>query len=107
MKLKETSKTCLVFAALKAHDDFMNYAMLMKETGISYNQVTAATHHLRKRRAIDCVVNPDGVAWWYPTPEYDNRTRHVDERAPELKPRKQRKNAKRGPRRGYTRRGDL
>ena len=84
--------TFLVLEALRGSDDFMNRAMLMAATGYHNNQVDAATHHLRKRHAIDCVVEPDGGAWWYAMPpESDDRSRTCDLRTPEAKPRKARR----------------
>ena len=89
---KQPTCTSLALEVLRASDDFMDRKALMLATGCSNNQVDAATHHLRKRLAVDCVVEPNGVAWWYALPpESDNRSRHVDERTPEVKPRKLRK----------------
>lgn len=84
--------TKLVMEALRASDDFMNYRMLTAATKRNYNQVSAACFHLRKRGAIDLVIETDGVGWWYALPaESDTRSRIVDERVPESKPRKMRK----------------
>lgn len=89
---KETTCTTLVLEALRAADDFLSRSALVRATGRSYNQVDASTHWLRKRHAIDCVVEPDGRAWWYALPpENDNRSYHVDERTPEDRPRRSRK----------------
>lgn len=87
MKYKQPTITSLVMSALVASDDFMSDVMLKETTGASMNQVWAATHHLRKRNAIDAIINPDGKAWWYATPHTDNRSKTVLERAPEKKPR--------------------
>lgn len=90
----KVTATSLVEEALKARDDFMDKAMLMSATGEDANHVSAACIHLRKHRAIDCIIDPDGRAWWYPLPsDDDNRQRKVVERAVEGKrrPRKARK----------------
>lgn len=88
---KEPTTTSLVSEALKSADDFMSYQMLVDRTGRSLNQVVAALHHLRKHHAVDVVVNPDGRGWWYALPDSeDTRSRNVDMRAPESKPRKPR-----------------
>ena len=87
---KEPCWTKLVLDALRGCDDFLSYAMLRKITGASPTQVSAACHHLRKRHAVDCVIEVDGVAWWYATPDDDDRSRVVTERAPEVNPRKRR-----------------
>lgn len=90
--LKQPTITSLVLEALRVQDDFMSNIMLMRFTGSSADQVSAATHHLRKRHAIDCVIEPDGRAWWYALPpESDNRAFHVDERAPETRPRRRKR----------------
>ena len=89
---KPPTTTCLVLAALRAADDFLNRRTLMTATGRSHNQVDAATHHLRKRHAVDCVVEPDGSAWWYALPPTtDDRSYHIDERTIETAPRRRRK----------------
>lgn len=88
---KDPTWTTLVLDALRGCDDFLSYAMLRKITGASSTQVSAACHHLRKRHAVDCVIEVDGVAWWYALPsEQDDRSRTVDARAPEVNPRKRR-----------------
>lgn len=94
MKRKEPTWTSLVLELLEARDDFLTYEAIRAATGGSRDQISAACIHLRRRRAIDCIVEPDGVAWWFATPETDNRSTHVDFRAPEAKPRKRRRTAK-------------
>ena len=92
---KQPTCTSLVLEALVGSDDFLNNRKLMEATGCNIGQVSASTHHLRKRHAIDCVVEPDGVAWWYALPpESDNRMYHHDERTPETKPRRRRKSTR-------------
>ena len=91
---KEPTWTHLVAEALRGCDDFLDYHMLRQITGASSTQVSAACFHLRKRHAIDCIIEPDGVAWWYALPpEDDNRMRRVEDRCPECKPRKRRTKA--------------
>lgn len=85
-KLKKPTCTSLVLLALRNRDDFMNHRMLMKETGCSINQITATLHNLRQHRAVDCVINPDGKAWWFACPpEDDNRSKHLDEIQAEIR----------------------
>lgn len=94
-KLKELTCTTRVLEALRARDDFTPSRLLVALTGCSLNQVSASCVHLRKHRAIDCVVEPDGVAWWFPLPEAsDNRAYHRDERTPESRPRRPRRKKK-------------
>jgi hypothetical protein len=83
--------TKLVLEALSAWpDDFATVAELMAATGSARNQTSAALHHLRKRHAVDVVIQ-QGTGYWYATPGYDDRTRHVDERTPEDRPRRTRR----------------
>ena len=94
-KMKVKTFTSLTLEALRAQDDFMDNTMLMHAIGCNRNQLTAATHHLRKRHAIDCVIEPNGKAWWYALPECsDDRTYAVEERTPESKPRNRARRAK-------------
>lgn len=93
--MKQPTITTLVLEVLRAQDDFLSRDALMKFTGCNADQVSAATHHLRKRHAIDCVIEPDGRAWWYALPpENDNRLFHIDERTPESKPRNRKRKTK-------------
>ena len=80
MKILEPTFTALVLEALTGRDDFMNAEMLRQTTGANANQISATLHHLYKRRAIDCIIEPTGVAWWYATPWSDNRSKTVKER---------------------------
>lgn len=91
-KQKEPTWTTLVLEALRARDDFLDYAALRAATGGNINQITAACFYLRQRNAIGVEIAPDGKAWWYAMPpESDNRLIHQDERVPESKPRRPRK----------------
>ena len=94
---KEPTWTALVLEALRASDDFMDYAALCKTTGGHSTQVSAACFSLREYRAIGVEITPDGKAWWYARPpEDDARLWHWDERTPESKPRKLRKYRRKG-----------
>lgn len=89
----ETTATFLVLDALKRADDFRTVAQLQSETGKSYNRVQAALHHLRVHKAVD-FVEAERKLWWFATPTSDTRSRTVDERFMEDKPRKSRKTKK-------------
>lgn len=89
-KRTETCCTHIVEQALRASDDFVTGQDLIERTGLSYNRVTASLHHLRKYRAADC-LDSGGRLFWYATPDSDTRSRKVEERTPESKPRKPRK----------------
>ena len=90
--------TSLVLEYLTKSDDFRNCTMIREATGANQGQVSAACHHLRRRRAIDVIIDKDGVGWWYPTPETDNRTYTVVERMPEVDHRHRGKGSPRGAR---------
>jgi len=100
MKRKEPTWTSLVMELLERQDDFMTVEMIIESlggqlTGANRNRIYAALFHLRKHRAVDCVVEPDGKAWWYSTSKEDDRIRTVLERV--LEPpgnRKRRKKVK-------------
>jgi hypothetical protein len=88
-----------VVDALSANRDFMTLEQLMEVTGSTYNQVNASLFYLRKRGAVDVVVQWESslcrhVGYWFGTPATDDRTRVVEEREPEApgsrKPRKAR-----------------
>lgn len=81
---KKPTWTYLVLKALESKpDNFMTAPQLRVMTGANLNQMSAALIYLRKRHVVDCVVEPDGVAWWFATTQYDDRQRTVDERCPE------------------------
>lgn len=89
---KRPTHTHLVMEALTHwQNDFASIRELMEATGSKYNQVNAALFHLRKRRAVDVVIESDGTGWWFATPDDDNRIRPIDERRPEDKPRRTRR----------------
>lgn len=91
MKHTVETWTCKVLRELANRDDFLTAKRIREAVGGNPNQISAALIHLRKRKAIDCIVEPDGVAWWFATPDSDDRTSHVDERKPETKPRNRKK----------------
>jgi len=73
---KRTTTTTKITEALHAPGvDFMDLKMLMAATHEPVNRVTAALHHLRKKRVVDVVVNADGAGWWFALPpEFDQRS---------------------------------
>lgn len=89
---KRPTYTHLVLEAL-VHwpSDFAALRQLVQATGANVHQVSAALHHLRKRRAVDVVIESNGDGFWYATPEEDDRLRTLEERTPEERPRKPRK----------------
>lgn len=78
--------TSVVLAFLVRLDSFATAPQIRTQTGLNVNQVSAALHHLRNRRAVNCMED-GGHLWWYATPQEDNRTFVLDERVPESKPR--------------------
>lgn len=80
---KKPTWTSLILAFLTDQNDFRSTAQIRQAVGANCNQASAALIHLRRRQAIDCVIEPGGVAWWMATPECDDRCRHCDERTPE------------------------
>lgn len=90
--------TALTLEYLRQRDDFARLPEIAAATGGTVNQIGAALWHLRARRCVDVIVQPDGVGWWSAMPpESDNRSRHLDERVLETKPRKRRKGATHDP----------
>lgn len=88
-RIKMTTTTTLVIEALNRADDFQTVSQLMLATGRTNNRVTAALHHLRKHHAVE-TMQVEGSLYWYPTPRADTRSRVVEEKAEEDKPRKTR-----------------
>lgn len=87
---KDPTFTHLVFEHLVKVDDFRTAQQLQQELSIASNRVSAALHSLRTYDAVTAMA-ADERLWWYATPISDTRSRRVDERAPELKPRRPRK----------------
>lgn len=90
---KEPTSVSIVMAELTGADDFRSVKQLREHTRLCSNRVTAALHHLHKRKCVDFISDLNGV-WWYATPETDDRCFCVDERTPEVKKRKPRKSKK-------------
>jgi len=89
---KRPTHTALVLEALvRWPQEFASARDMVAATGSNFNQVSAALHHLRKRHAVDVVVELDGTGWWFATPSNDDRTHVVLERIPEDRPRKPRR----------------
>lgn len=87
---KEETSTSRVLRTLCQADDFRTSRQLQDETGLDVNHVSAALHHLRKHQAVDLVEAEDNL-WWFATPTTDTRCRVVEERTPELNPRRPRR----------------
>jgi len=85
----------LVHAEMRRVEDFASVRQLqarLKAPNEQLNCIHAALSHLRKHQVVDVVVEVDGRGWWFLLPSgSDTRSRSVEERAPEEKPRKQRK----------------
>ena len=90
MKCKQPTHTTVVNQYLIALGDFDTVAGITAKAGVPRRYVLMSLWHLRHYRAVDSVVS-DGQLWWFATPEYDNRSRIVDERAPEEKKRNRKK----------------
>lgn len=82
---KRPTWTALVLKALVDADDFMNLSQIMEVTKATSRQASAAVCHLQKYKVIESVVGNDHKLWWFATPEYDSRLRHLEERVPEEK----------------------
>lgn len=94
MRHKQPTHTHLVLEALTHWPaEFATLAELVRVTGSSRNQVSAALHHLRARYAVDVVID-SGTGYWFATPDLDNRSRSHEERKPEAKPRRTRRTRK-------------
>ena len=90
--VKRPTWTHLVTEALRTADDFLSMEALKAATGGNTGQVTAALFHLQKCRVVDSVGGPEGLFWFYRGE--DIRSRELDERVPEDKPRRQRRTRK-------------
>lgn len=82
--------TTLVVEALGHADDFLGLPELQAKTGGSANQLTAALYWLKACHRVDSVVS-NGRLYWFLLPEIeDQRSRHLDQRTPESRPRRPR-----------------
>lgn len=79
---KAPTWTSLVEEALRKADDFMGAEALRAATGANPHQLSAALHHLHKRRAVDSVESNVRL-WWFATPDTDTRLRVIEARRPE------------------------
>jgi hypothetical protein len=85
---KQTTTTALVTEALARADDFRTARQLADATGRSLNQVHSALWVLKHYySAVECIEAADGL-WWFATAADDKRSKHLDERTPESKPRR-------------------
>lgn len=87
---KQPTVTSIVLAALVKADDFRTGKMLQQETGLSGNRVSAALYHMQKHKAAE-FIEAGQTLWWFATPTEDTRTFRIEEKHPEIKPRKPRK----------------
>lgn len=87
------TKTSLVYDVLKRCDDFITVAQLRERlaTDCTINQIAASLSHLSKHKAVGSLPDDHGHLWWYATPETDTRSKEVETRTPEDKPRKMRR----------------
>lgn len=92
---KRPTWTHLVEEHLRTADDFVSMKTLCAATGGSATQISAALHHLQKYRVVDSVASPDGLHWFFRGE--DQRCRSLEERTPEDKSRKPRRNLRVGP----------
>lgn len=90
--MKETTTTFLVVKALREAEDLMTCEMLMKKTGRERNRVDAALSNLARCGVAERVINSDGKVWYFSLPPmFDRRSRTVEEREPETRPRTRRR----------------
>ena len=78
-KLKRTTYTTQVLEFLRSRDDFLTRPQIRDALRLANDQVVATLIYLRKCKAVDCIIEPDGVAWWFATPDSDQRTRPLGE----------------------------
>lgn len=87
-RLTVETTTSVVLRTLIECDDFRTCKQLSLLTGRTFNQCSAALHHLRNVHAVDCVEQP-GNLWWFATPQNDTRLKPLAEVAADIKrPRK-------------------
>lgn len=91
MKSREETHTVKIERALRSGPEFQTVEMLKKATGESHHNATSSLWWLRRCRVVDVVIEVDGVGWWFALPpEDDLRSRIVEERKPETRPRNRR-----------------
>ena len=97
MKIKQPTYTTLIEEFLRNTEDTHTYEQIYTRvyslTGnATMNQISAACSHLKRHGVIDFIVETDGTVWWYALPkDNDDRSRVIDERTPETKPRNRRR----------------
>lgn len=79
-----------VEGALEAADDFLTAAMLVERSGTDLHHVQTCLWYLRKMEGADSLESGDAL-WWFLTPESDRRTKRVEMRRPEDRPRRKRR----------------
>jgi hypothetical protein len=88
MANKEPTKTSIVLEALSAMDDLVTVKQLRAATfGLTAHDVINSLCYLRKIKAVDC-LSEGGELWWMATIASDQRTRKIEQRTPESKPRR-------------------
>ena len=87
---QEPSCVSLVFGVLVGSDDFKTVQQLKDETRCNMNQVLAALCHLKMHKAVEMITSGHDT-FWFATPDSDNRTKTLETRKIEDKPRKKRR----------------
>jgi hypothetical protein len=88
-KGKEPTDVSRVEEYMRFRDDFVSMAELKAATGLDSNHVSACLYHLKKFKAADSVESL-GSLWWFLTGT-DLRSKIVEERVREEKPRRTRR----------------
>lgn len=97
MKIKQPTYTTLIEEFLRNTEDLTTYGQILHYVqsinhNACMNHVTAACIHLKRHNVIDFIVETDGTVWWYALPkDNDDRSRVIDERTLETKPRNRRR----------------
>lgn len=79
MKHRREPFTAIVFRELCGIEDFLTVAQVAERTKLSVNAVRSALSNLRHYSAVDVVIEPNGVGYWFATPDYDKRTKCAKE----------------------------
>lgn len=97
MKIKQPTYTTLIEEFLRNTEDLTTYGQILHHVqsinhNACMNQISAACSHLKRHGVIDFIVETDGTVWWYAlSKDNDDRSRVIDERTPETKPRNRRR----------------
>lgn len=89
-KAPEPTYMSRVEEALERADDFMTAAGLVEATGIDLHHVSTCIWYMNKVEAIQSLES-DGQLWWFLTPDRDRRTKKIEMRRPEERPRRARR----------------